>query len=178
MPVYQVDTQKINNGVYWTNVWHVIAATLSDAHIIARQIGLIEASELMTYMRVELIRTSEVGPGGTFVSEQVTYNGGRVQSGTDNPMPAWNRYLIGLVPDSGFHGKKFLLWMLEGDQDNGSLVQSTQQRLVTNIAIPLDNLAALCSPKGVPYTSVNVISTVGMRQLRRHRKRTTPVINP
>lgn len=174
MAVYKLDIQKVNQGVYWTNVWHVNAASLTEAINVGESLAEIEAALLPEYVSIDKIVATTM-PSGAFVSETVAIVGTRTQGSGDEPLPMFNRYQINLIPDAGYHGKKFLALLREPDQNNGNLTAGAITYITTNVLAPLGELP-ICSPSGTPYTTVAVGQRVAMRQLRRARKRTTPVL--
>lgn len=175
--VYKVDIQTLHLGEYWTNVWHVNAAGLTEASDFGNDIAVIMAKLLPEYSAIVQILTTDVPTGG-FISRQVSILGTRAQGAGDGPLPNWNRYLLSLVPASGYHGKKFLGVVRESDTEAGKLNSTALTYIDTNVCQPLEALGCLCSPQGFSYLEVTVRQPVGMRQLRRARKRTTPVLTP
>jgi hypothetical protein len=175
MPVFQVDIQQKVANDFLTNIYHVSVATFTDAAAAAIQIATIHAAGLPTSFFVTAARASTPAAGdGAFITYPLNFQGGRGQAGQN--LPLWNRFLVSFNPGFTFQNRKFYPGIMETDQVDGQVLPSSAAEINTMYVTPLINLGFLCSPSGSLYVSGVCKSLVAMRQLRRRKKRTTPVI--
>lgn len=176
--VYQIDIQTAIAGTYITNVWHVYAPSLLDAV----NMGLDDIAPLMAKLIpptafVNLVRASNPAPrDGNFISAPCNIPGTKV-SESGGLLPLWNRYMLNLLPPFGYSGRKFAVGLMESETQDGILIPSAIAGIQGNVCDPLAALGYLCSPGGQYYTACNISPLVHMRQLRRRKKRATPVIS-
>ena len=177
MAVWEVVVQQSVSNVYLTNVYHVNEITFADARATALNIAQIHADALPTTFVVDAVRISNPeDDDGVFETIPLHLPGTREQTGQN--LPLWNRFLPAFTVGPTFQLRKFLPGVTEGDQVDGTVVQSTLTDLQTNYIDPLVALGSVCNIYGTIVQSGVVKGAVAMRQLRRRKKRVTPVISP
>jgi hypothetical protein len=176
MAIFQVDIQKNLYGVFITNMYNVNVATIEDAIGAGVSIANLEARLLPPDFKIDFYRVSTPAEGDdVFASVPVNIPGTRSTLGTQ-VMPYFNRFRVDM--SQGFRRplRKFLLLMLEGDQEAGNLTAAALEMVNIQYASPLVALGYVCGPTGVIITTAACKGPVGMRQLRRASKRKTPVL--
>ena len=180
--VYQIDIEKsylpsTGSLVYWTNVYHVEAASLSAASTSGANIATIEKAVHQTTVNYTKMRVRPYGVPGN-VGTIVPLTGTGARTAVDS-LPLFNVWRVDFAVAVGRPNRKYLRGPIaEGDQASGLISPSiTSTILTTNYINPLLALGVLVDTQGNSVTSGNAWPYVGMRQLRRGSKRkTTPVI--
>jgi len=177
MPVFKVDVQTNIGNAFVTNVYHVNAVDMDDATTQAGIIVGLQRTVLPTGFTIDAMRISTPAEGdGIFNTVPLNVAGTRATS-TD-PMPMFCRFRVDFSVGFRRPLRKFLLVPLEGDQNSGTLTSTARAYVEDNYIEPL--LASpdvnLCGADGTPVVSGVCNAQVGMRQLRRASKRTSPVI--
>lgn len=178
MPVYQVDVQMNAGGIYVTNVWHVLAGSISEANEMGNNIAVVSAALIPPTMSVNHYRVSTPAEGdGVYYSNPVNIPGQRTTGG--EPLPLFNRFRIDFGVGPRRPLRKFMLLVTETDVTAGQLNSAAITFVETNFITPLlesGDEIALCAPDGTHVIGASTAQQVGMRQLRRASKRKTPVI--
>jgi hypothetical protein len=182
MPVYQIDIEKTANNVnaqtvFWTNVYHVVAADQAAAVTIGNNIVTIEKTvhaANTTYTKMRVREATTPAPTGSIVTLGGT--GGRATP--PDVMPMYCVARVDFDKAVGRPCRKYLrIFVGESEQLNGVLTTAAVTSLSTNYGVPLVALGTVCDNTGDLITLSRVITFVQMRQLRRGSKRvTSPVI--
>jgi len=176
LAVFQVDIQTHISADYVSNVWHVNAASEADAMDQGVKLAHYHAALIPPAQTVDYIRVNSVpNVSNTFISQTVSIPGTR----TDAPLaPPFNRFRILFFKGQGRPLVKFLVWPYRTDFAGDGFIPATIAYVNTNFIVPLldDPDVNLCSSSGVPVVSAVLSEKVGMRQLRRASKRTSPVL--
>lgn len=175
MPVFKVDIQVLQGTTYLTNVYHVNVADIAAADASMDDIAAIHAAGLPNVFSVVSGRVSSPAPDdGVFFTRPYNIVGSRPF--TENLLPLWNRFNVTFSVGPTYLCRKFYPGVTEGDQLDGIVLTATQAAIKTLYMDPLLVLGVCCNPDGLIFSSGAVKPTVAMRQLRRRKKRTTPVI--
>lgn len=177
MPVFKVDVQVDLGDQFITNVYHVLADSLSTAGGQGLKILDYQKTILPAGFAFNAVRISTPAEGdNSFYTIPVAVQGTRVAS--SDPMPMFCRFRVDF--QIGFRRplRKFLLVPLEGDQNSGQFSQAARDYVTNNYIVPIlaDPIIQLVAADGSPVISAAVNPAVGMRQLRRGSKRKIPVI--
>lgn len=181
MSVYQIDIEKsysptTGSTVYWTNVYHVEAASLASAITSGQSIVTLEKTIHTTATSFTKMRTRQAGTtGNTGTITPLTGTGSRSNTG---PLPLFNVFRIDFGVVSGRPSRKYIRGpVITGDNTSGAVTTSTVTTIQNSYVTPLLNMGVLCDPQGQAFVNGTVWPFVGMRQLRRGSKRkATPVI--
>jgi hypothetical protein len=158
-----------------TNVYHVNELTIADAVGVGHQVALQHQKAITAWSRINAMRVSSPAPDdGVFATIPLNLVGTR--PGTGEAMPPFNRIMVSFQVAYTYKCRKFITAMVEGDSSSGEVVASVLTDLQTNYINPLLALGSLCNPDGVLFTGGAAEKSVAMRQLRRKKKRVTPVI--
>lgn len=175
MAVFEVVVQTESASQFFTNVYHVNDVDLDTAITTAGQIAAIQAQGLTDYCTITAYRVSTPAlRDGVFATIPVSIPGSRASSG--ERMPLFNRFLVSFQAGHTYLNRKFLAGMVEGDQAGGQVLGTVRTSIFGLYVQPLLALGVLCNPNGVIYTAGSVGDQVAMRQLRRKKKRSSPVI--
>jgi hypothetical protein len=177
MPQYQIDIQKVLGTEYWTNVYHVSAASLTAARdimfdIVDEEKKIHHTNVSFDRYRVALMPVS----GGSFLTGGLS-GPGLATGPADVPLFAVAR--VEFSTGFGRPGIKMYRGCLtEGDIVDTTALSSGIQTYFNGTWIPgLLAAAPLEKINGTGFVGGSLSPTVGMRQLRRgSRRRTEPVI--
>lgn len=173
--IVKIDIQFTANNIFATNVFHADVVSLAAGETVMDSLADITADSLPGSMKVVSGRVSTLTPDdASFISKAYALDGTRSSEG--NILPLWNRFNITFNVGPTYLCRKFLAGVTEGDQIDGFVVSSTIAQLQTLYIAPLIALGVLCSPDGNAFLSGSAKLNVAMRQLRRRKKRSTPVI--
>jgi hypothetical protein len=176
MAIYQVDVEKqalnpAGNTVYWTNVYHVVAADQASAVTLGNSIVTLEKTVHATNTTFTKMRVNNViddGMAGTIFP--LSGVGGRTTP-TDF-LPMYCTVRVDFAKATGRPNRKYLrLFIGESEQTNGVVAASLVTSVTNNYAVPLLNTGVQCDEDGTLITAAQVITFVQMRQLRRGSKR-------
>lgn len=172
---WQVVIQKVMDGEYFVNDYHVQAASPTAAKIEALKIVEIE-KDIFT-VRVGFINFRVRSAASTGQGTVYPLTGAGTVGVTDY-YPLYATVRVDLAPEFGRVGRKYLrppLGMSGGD-GKGGLSTAAQTFYRDNYCIPLIALGTVCKPNGQPFVSAGVHPLIQMRQLRRGSKRKAPII--
>ncbi len=175
MPVFQVDVQKVYSSEFITNIYHVNVTDLTVAMDAAEDIAGIERALYPAHIVINALRASTPADADNlFFTKAVNLPGTRAISSADAPPFVRNRVDLSV----GFTRplRKFLLGVQVGDFSGDTFLPATITRIQTAYVTPLLALGVVSNISGVFATAGALSAIVGMRQLRRASKRTTPVI--
>lgn len=182
MPTWQIDIEKqaISSGVpvgYFTNVYHVDAASIAAAQAIADAIVLIEKAifaNVHLFVKYRVQETNPVAHSGYLTP--LSGVGSRTISG--DYLPLFNCVRVDLFPATGRPSRKYLrLFVQESEQANGQLTSGFVTSVNTAYTNPLLATTGLCDPQGQPFIRAVTNPLVAMRQLRRgSRRQLRPVL--
>lgn len=176
MAVFQVDVQTRAGALYVSNVYHVIAADLSEARDQALVIVNIQRATLPTFWTITAIRVATPAEGDDqFVSEPISVPGTRSVGQT---MPPFVRFRVDFRQGFRRPGRKFLIGVAEEDSNGDTFTQAAIDYIRQNYINPILDAEGLtlCGPDGSLFIGGDLNANVGMRQLRRASKRRSPVI--
>lgn len=176
MPVFQVDVQTRAGALYITNMYHVVASSLTEARDQALTIIDIQRATLPTFWSITAFRVATPAEGDDqFVSEPVAIPGTRT---VGQVMPPFVRFRVDFRQGFRRPGRKFLIGVAEADSDGDTFTQDAIDFIRNNYVNPLLDAPGLvlCGPDGSQFVGGDLSKTVGMRQLRRASKRKNPVI--
>jgi hypothetical protein len=176
MALWQIDIQKQLGSEYWTNVYHVNVAGQAAAAAIAEVIAGIEQDvhlDIVTFTSYRVRPYPPAGVPGTVYP--LGYNG---QNPSGSYLPLWNTINVVFQAAQGRPSRKYLrIPVVEVAQENGVLTPTYLASFQDNYATPLEAIPELVDVDSEGFGAIRVLSTVGMRQLRRgSRRRVTPVI--
>lgn len=164
----------------WENVYHIFAATQSDAGTLAGTVLLPAEQaihqEYVRFIRFRLTNLSE-GPG-SFIVQPLNATG--TLSAFGNALPLWNVFRFDFTTDTGRPSRKlFRCPVTESDQDGGGIVGGAITRMNNDYSTPVFNGAInvdvaephLVDVDGQRLTSVSLYPFVQMLQTYKRRKR-------
>lgn len=176
MPVYKVDIEKVLNGEYWTNVYHVTAADLATAELHAAELTDIERGITLESVTFTRYRVSNETTGSTEFSTVPLGETGDVEA-TQEYLPLFNVVRVDFaVPGRRALRKYLRLPMAENQQHAGVIETATRSGWNSAYAAAIVALGWVIAPDGTVVSAGAVYPNVGMRQLRRGSRRTTPVL--
>lgn len=177
MPIFQGDVQTKMGPVYVSNIYHLSTTTITAAHALVKEIAQVQAATFPAFWSIDSVRTSTPAPDdGVFISETVSYPGTRTPTGQQ--LPFFNRFRVEFACNVGRPGVKFLVGPAEGDVNGSDFENATIAEfaeIYVGALFEIEGLT-LCKPDGTTFQSGALQRAVGMRQLRRGSKRTSPVI--
>jgi len=183
MAIFQCDIEKVLNGEYWTNVYHVEADTLAIASNMAGEIAVAERTFHLQAVQFTKARIRTATEGDEiFVTRPLNFAG--TVPVTSPIIPLFNTIRVDIQATEGRPSRKFYRGCLAEDKIDGMVVLDQVRDFV---AQNLDSLITgnqggavpvnWVDVDGQPLVALSVFQPVQMRQLRRgSRKRTTPVI--
>jgi hypothetical protein len=177
MPLYSIDIEKRYDGEYWTNRYIVLTPTIGEARADAQEFVTAERAVHNGMVLFTQVRTSDMDPAtDSYFSDPIN------AYGTPNPqvdkMPLFNVVRVDFaVAQGGRPSRKYLrLPLTESDQSNGFLTSTIIDFVLTNYVQPVLLIGTYADVDGSPISGGSVFPRVGMRQLRRARKRKIPVL--
>lgn len=176
MALFQIDVEKLYAGEYWTNVYHVEAASLLDAVPMAAAIKEIERAVHKTSVTFTKARISDSSANPEFTT--VVYNQAGLHVNATDVVPLWNTVRVDLQRFGGRPGRKYLRLPIHEDQTQGLNLTATMQTFIdTSYCNPMEGLGYVRTSTGAVVQSWFCSPAIQMRQLRRgSRRRTSPVI--
>lgn len=175
MPIYKLDVQTRFYTNYFTNVYHINVPDLDAAETAMDNITSIHQPTVGPNYTIVAGRVSTPAAGdGVFITRPYTKVGTRSQAGQD--MPLFNRFLVEFQVGNTYKCRKFIAGIQETDNIDGGIPSGSITYYMTNYALPIIALGVCCNEHGAVFTAASVKDSVAMRQLRRRKKRTTPVI--
>jgi hypothetical protein len=170
-----VDIQKNYYGDYITNVYHVDTTNMSDAIDAAEEIAVLESKLFVSTVNVDAIRVSTPAPGDNIYNSGIVNIPGTRSAGSPD-LPPFARFRVDMSVGFTRPLRKFLLGAQQDDASGGGFTSAAGVFVATNYITPLIALGVVCSPSGSLVVSGALNARVGMRQLKRASKRTTPTI--
>jgi hypothetical protein len=175
--VFAVLVQTVASGQFISNTYHVEATSISNALEQGRIIAHCHKNLLPPYAFINRIRAwVPNSEPDVFYTETVNIAGTRPAS--TQPLPLFNRFRVDFSIGPRRPLRKFLLWPTEGDSSGGTWEAAAIAFVTTNyIDCLLDNpLLTMTGADGSPVFTGALVATPGMHQLRRARRRSTPII--
>lgn len=185
MPIFKVDIEKVDSVSYfWTNVYHIRAASIDAAHSAAVDIiAPAEAAIHASFITVVKARTSTITENDeVFRTALLDLDGGL--STTGNALPLFNVVrLIGNVDEGRPSSKYYKCGLGGGDVVGGYRWDGAKlTAILAEITAMRDELTAESVPWVDPQDQIilDLITQarIGMHQLRRGSKRKTEPVLP
>lgn len=177
LPRWRVIIEKMLNGEYWVNTYWVEHADIQGAGAVAAQILQIERQVTLTPVTFTKYRVDDNVPDtDNYVTVPANVSGAFV--GTLSTMlPLFNVAVVDFSVATGRPARKFLRGVLyeEGIAEM-KLTTALVTHINTNYSTPMANLTGYINVDGQQIISGAVKLEPGMRQLRRKKRRTLPVI--
>lgn len=156
----------------WTNRYIIQAGTIQDAHNLLHTIYTYERTvtgNIVTFLRY---RTDDaVKDTDVFIQNDLNTLGSQDYAGAQY-LPLFNRAVVDLNTAMGRPSRKYLcLPLVEGHVVNGDITQIQRDFLMQHYVTPLLGVVGHVDVDGQPFVSGTVKQAVGMRQLRRKRKK-------
>lgn len=177
MPIFKVDIEKQLGTEFWTNVYYVDTASLTDAHTVGAEIVVAERSIHRNDVLFTKYRTSDMVPGtDQFITEPLNVYGALAVASPH--LALFNVLRVDLGVGIGRPSRKYLRGvLLEGDVSFNDIEAGSLALFQTDYADDLELIEELVDIDGQPIIDCTVYPKVAMRQLRRgSRRSTTPVI--
>jgi hypothetical protein len=177
MARFQADVQKVYQGEYWTNRYILEAADLAAATLAAHEIVDNERNIHSTLITFDKLRVSSVAEGDQeYAIESLTGNG-EYNAGV-LLVPLFNVVRVDFNCATGRPSRKYLRGCIGNENQVGPNLLPAYWTIVgTSYVTLMLNVPGFVDVDGQPFTSGVTMQRIGMRQLRRgRRKREAPVI--
>jgi hypothetical protein len=172
MPLFNMDSEKLWAGEYWTNRFVIQGPTLADALVTADAIRDIEIAVHTALVTLTKYRVSDqVENTDVYQVIQDNAQGARATNGQALPHFCRVRCDFNAIGGGRPSRKYVLAPLFEAEQDAGVLVNDAIAFYLLNYVSPLVNLVAFVDVDGQGFSGGSVSRQVGMRQLRRGSKR-------
>lgn len=183
MPVFQIDVQKDLEGEFWTNVYYVSCASLSQAETTFSTFLEFEQSIHFSDVHFNKLRASTITPlDNVFVSTAVDVNGGLGVEDVLNPL--FDVVRVDLNTALGRPGRKYYRGcLMQSDWTRlGELVSGKRTSVNTAVNGLIADIAGLgdftlVQKDGDEIVTAAVSPFYTNRQLRKGSRRSEPVIS-
>lgn len=176
MAIFQVDVQKQIGTEYWTNVYHVNAADITAAGVLAAFIVNQERSfhtldvNFVSY-RVSTFPESD----GEYLIQTVNLPG-EAAAGT-SMLPLWNVARVDISVGLGRPCRKYYKVPLYESTTEGQAIVLATRDLIDDAVAAMCAAGGICDPQGQEWVAGQTFVNIAMRQLRRgSKRRLEPVI--
>jgi hypothetical protein len=177
MPLYAIDIEKRYEGEYWTNRYIALTPTIGAARADAQKFVTAERAIHNVAVLFTQVRTSDMDPmTDSYFSDPINLFGQAAPP--SEALPLFNVVRVDfMVAEGGRPSRKYLrLPLTELEQQNGFLTANMLLFVRDSYVIPVLAIGTYADVDGSPISGGSVFPRVGMRQLRRARKRKTPVL--
>lgn len=177
MAVFAALVQTVASNEYISNTYHVDAADIEEALIQCEIIAEAQSNLIPPYFFINRIRVwVPLSEPDVFYTRTVNIPGKRDAS--SQVLPFFNRFRVDWSTGPRRPLRKFLLGPTEGDSSGITWEQAAITFVTTQYINALLNNSAvnLCAADGTPVISGALVAQPGMHQLRRARRRNTPIV--
>lgn len=177
MTLFNMDSEKMYLGEYWTNRYTIQASNLDAAVTVAAAIREVEKAASLSVVSLTRYRVSDRTPM-TDVYQIVEDNQAGARSPTSDPLPLFCRVRCQFnTAGGGRPSRKYWLPPVQEDETASTdLISAAVSFYMSTYVNPLIAIAGFVDTDGQVFTSGSVTKRVGMRQLRRASKRRLHVI--
>jgi hypothetical protein len=170
MTRFQVDVEKFTGTEYWTNVYHVEAATAAAAKTAGDAIVAAERPIHYTWVGFSTMRIRPVGVGQTGVNYALNTVGTR--GSTSVALPLFNCLRVDFANGTARPCRKYLRGCINIGELNGSFgLGSGTLTPATTYANAIVAVSGICDPQGRTLSGGAPYTLVAMHQLRRGNRR-------
>jgi hypothetical protein len=178
MPTHEVQVFKHLGQTKWTNVYHLVAASDTDAIAAANAIIAGEKAFHRDVVTFDYCRVSSSDPDDDSFSIITINDTGDVATSGAQYLPLFNCTRVDITVATGGRPsrKYYRIPVMEGDQQDGVFVAGYQTAINAAVQNIMDDVSAagptIVDPDDQPWDVPSCVGAVQMRQLHRRRRRT------